>query len=228
MPDVLQSGRERGWAALIALCLVLFGSSVHADDDDKAMARALFKQGDVHYRVAEFAEALDKYREAYRLHNHPAIVFNIAQCHRQLKQHEKALFFYKLYLSVWRKRDVLTPANHQEVKGHIQQLTALLQAQRKEAQRKEAQRKEAQRKQAAAARAARQAAAAARVPLIPRPGGAKHSAPPAPRPIYKRWWFWTAVGVVVAGATVGVVVASQPGEADGIRGTLSPGNFDVD
>ena len=34
--------------------------------------------------------------------------------------------------------------------------------------------------------------------------------PPPSRPFYKRWWFWTAVGVAVAGATVGTVIALQP------------------
>ena len=44
--------------------------------------------------------------------------------------------------------------------------------------------------------------------LTPRP-------PPktGPRPFYKKWWFWTAVGVAVAGATT-AVVASQTGGSD--------------
>lgn len=33
---------------------------------------------------------------------------------------------------------------------------------------------------------------------------------PAGKPFYKRWWFWTAVGAAVAGATVGTVIALQP------------------
>ena len=37
---------------------------------------------------------------------------------------------------------------------------------------------------------------------------------PRPRPFYKKWWFWTAVGAVVAGAVVGGVVASQTGGSD--------------
>lgn len=35
------------------------------------------------------------------------------------------------------------------------------------------------------------------------------AAPPS-RPFYKRWWFWTAVGVVVAGSAA-AIVASQTG-----------------
>jgi len=37
-------------------------------------------------------------------------------------------------------------------------------------------------------------------------------------PIYKRWWFWTVVGVVVAGATTGGVLASQLGGDDRLPG----------
>ncbi len=43
---------------------------------------------------------------------------------------------------------------------------------------------------------------------VPPAGGAKTS-----RPIYKKWWFWTAIGVVAAGVTAGVV-ASQTGGSD--------------
>ena len=32
---------------------------------------------------------------------------------------------------------------------------------------------------------------------------------------YKTWWFWTTVGVVVTGATVGTVLALSPGESSG-------------
>jgi hypothetical protein len=54
------------------------------------------------------------------------------------------------------------------------------------------------------------------VPALPAPppvastvDGAQ--APPRPRstPIYRRWWFWTIVGAVVVGGTVGAVVAAR-------------------
>ncbi len=31
-----------------------------------------------------------------------------------------------------------------------------------------------------------------------------------PTPVYKKWWLWTAVGAIVAGATVGIVVGTWP------------------
>lgn len=70
---------------------------------------------------------------------------------------------------------------------------------------------------------------------VPPPPAAKpdlevHQAPsqpatsPAPpmeeeTPVYKKWWLWTAVGVVAAGAITGIVLASRPKnvEVPGVR-----------
>ena len=110
---------------VITLLLVsLFSASAGADNKE-ARARALFKEGDLHYRMAEFQQALAKYKLAYKLHRHPAIIFNLAQCNRQLKRYEKALFYYKLYLSDWRKKNP-NPPNLKEVEGHIKRLQELI------------------------------------------------------------------------------------------------------
>jgi hypothetical protein len=47
---------------------------------------------------------------------------------------------------------------------------------------------------------------AAATPPPSGPAPAPADAPPSP-PVYKRWWFWTLIGVAVVGVTVGVVVA---------------------
>lgn len=47
------------------------------------------------------------------------------------------------------------------------------------------------------------------------PSSAKTSTDiPADTPVYKRWWFWTVIGVAVAGAATGAVVATQTGGSD--------------
>jgi hypothetical protein len=33
----------------------------------------------------------------------------------------------------------------------------------------------------------------------------------AERPVYKKWWFWTGIGVVVAGGVVAAILISQSG-----------------
>ena len=56
-------------------------------------------------------------------------------------------------------------------------------------------------------------------PVVTRPAASAPAvAPRAPapraRPFFKKWWFWTVVGVVVVGGVVGGVVASQTGGSE--------------
>lgn len=44
------------------------------------------------------------------------------------------------------------------------------------------------------------------------------------RPVYRAWWLWTVIGVVVAGAvTTGVVLGTRGGEQEPPQGDLDPG-----
>lgn len=96
---------------------------------DKTRAKALIKSGDVNYRLFKFDQALTDYQQAYHLSQHPAIAFNIAQAYRQLKNYEKASFYYKLFLADWAKRFPDKPPPYEaEVKGHIERLTRLIAA----------------------------------------------------------------------------------------------------
>ncbi len=72
-----------------------------AESGDAKAQRAHFRRGQAEYRLAHFAKALKAYEAAYKAKHHPVILFNIAQCHRQLGHYKKALFFYKLYLEEW-------------------------------------------------------------------------------------------------------------------------------
>jgi tetratricopeptide (TPR) repeat protein len=40
------------------------------------------------------------------------------------------------------------------------------------------------------------------------------------RPVYKKWWFWTTIAVVGAGAGVGIYVATRPGAPDTTFGNI--------
>jgi hypothetical protein len=73
---------------------------------------------------------------------------------------------------------------------------------------------------------------ASRVHATPRHAVAPLPAPPpsvpAPRrtPVYKRWWFWSVLGAVVVGATVGVVAATTGGSDRMPRGEV--GHISID
>ena len=43
---------------------------------------------------------------------------------------------------------------------------------------------------------------------------------PRPKPIYKKWWFWTIIGVAVTGAAVGTGVALRPEDMKPVRGSI--------
>ena len=49
-----------------------------------------------------------------------------------------------------------------------------------------------------------------KIPPPPRPRAAPLAAAPVAQstPIYRRWWFWTGIAVVAAGATAGAVAGS--------------------
>ena len=64
-----------------------------AQDDQRA--RELYKQGNVHYNLAEYDEAIEAFKAAYALTEAPALLFNIAQAYRLQGDCAQALRFYK-------------------------------------------------------------------------------------------------------------------------------------
>lgn len=64
-----------------------------------AVARQHYQQGRTAYRQGKFRQAISQFAKAQTLKPHPIILFNLGQCHRQLREHAKALLYYKLYLS---------------------------------------------------------------------------------------------------------------------------------
>ncbi len=103
-------------------------ADVAGADSQRARARELVKSGDLDYRLFKFQQALESYLEAYRLTRHPAILFNVAQAYRQLKDAERASFHYKMFLTDWRKRFPAKPPPFEgEVKAHIERLDRLIQ-----------------------------------------------------------------------------------------------------
>lgn len=107
--------------------LVLLPLAARADD---SKARQLFKQGAMEYRLANFDNALRHFQEALKLAYRPKIILNIAQCHRQLQHRRKALFYYKLYLTEWRRQQPARPIKYEaDVRRRIAVLEARLKQQ---------------------------------------------------------------------------------------------------
>jgi len=110
-------------AAIIAMVIPVLGvlatsTPAAARANNKDRARRLFEKGEQHYQQGEFSKALTAYRQAHKTYRHPAFIFNIAQCYRQLKQYAKAKFYYQLFLAEQRKAP-----NRSEVKKRIRDMS---------------------------------------------------------------------------------------------------------
>jgi tetratricopeptide (TPR) repeat protein len=200
--------------ALLAV-LLLTGPAAAAPPtaEEKVKAREHYQKGLTHYDIKEFSEALAEFKNAYRVVQDPAFLFNIAQCYRKLGQDPEALDYYRNYV-----RRFPTAPNRAEVDRRIQEIERELEAKphpinpplpvdpKPDARPNNAV-----------------------TPISPPPsngttGGAPALAqPPAgsspaivasaqsggdrdATPIYGRWWFWTGIGVAAAALVVGAVV----------------------
>jgi tetratricopeptide (TPR) repeat protein len=218
---------RRSTTALTSIALLLLSTSLSssAGEDKLSLrkAKALFSQGNTEYRLGNFAKALPLFQESLKLANRPNTIFNIAQCYRNLKDAEKALFNYRLYLSESERQSPdVAPPHQDEVQGHIAKLEAELQRVRQEQRlREESERKERERR-AQQARTAEQQRARALVRATP-PAPA-----PRPRPLYKKWWFWGSVAAVVVGGAVTAVALTTGGDArlaGGKDGRFDPATY---
>jgi tetratricopeptide (TPR) repeat protein len=81
-------------AGVAALLLV----ALPARADDVTSARDHFKRGQTHYGLGEFEQAAAEFREAYRLRDEPAILFNIAQSFRRAGNAREAYSYYSKFL----------------------------------------------------------------------------------------------------------------------------------
>jgi tetratricopeptide (TPR) repeat protein len=163
---------------------------------DKVKARALFDRATKQYNLGEYTTAAEAFKAAYDEYPDPTLLYNLAQCERQLAHKQRAITLYHSYL-----REVPSAPNADEVKrlvASLEQDVAREQEERKQADAKtralEEQRQQQQNEQQAA---------------IVAPPVAE--SPPTARPWWKNPAGWTLVGVgVAAGAAgAGLLVAAN-------------------
>ena len=132
------------------------------------------------YRLGRYEEAVAAFRRAYEVKADARLLFDIAECYREMGAVDQALFYYDRYLAGW--PDAFDRA---DVEGKMAALESM--------------------RGLPAPRAA--ASAHRRHPLMivePPPSKARQ-----PQHAWQRWWFWTAVGVaVLGGITAGVALSS--------------------
>jgi tetratricopeptide (TPR) repeat protein len=178
--------------ALLGLGLVAHGQPKKVETDEQK-ARVLFADGQKAYDVGEFERALSLYSEAYKLKTLPGFLFNIAQCHRQLGNFERASFFFGRFID-----------NSKPAAPNVELARELM--------------TDMERRQAEKAAAKAKSDAPIAPPLTPVEVGAFPPPPsPAvePEPLTKKAWFWVVIGGAVVAAAGGItagVVLSQPKE----------------
>ena len=162
------------------------GAIPHAVDDEVERHVTL---GLRHLERGRYQDAIAEFRRAYELRDDPRFLYDIAEAYRQLGIVDRALFFYDRYLAA-----LPDAPDRDEVEAKMVEL-----------------------EQARTGSIPRVPTLVPRldhdvvvvpVPLQSLPGRATEHR----RPIWRRWWFWTAIGAAVAAGAIGIAAAaSGPG-----------------
>jgi tetratricopeptide (TPR) repeat protein len=163
-----------------SLALIVAAAAVsapaQADRASRERARALFKAGKAAYAAGQYGEAARLFSDGYELDRQPAFLLNAAQSFRSAAKHKEALEQYRKYLQA---------APDTKLREQVEELIRDLEQKVK------------------AESAPPPTPPPAVTPPPPPPVETPEPTPSSP-PIYKRWWFWTAIGAVVVGTGVGL------------------------
>jgi tetratricopeptide (TPR) repeat protein len=135
------------------------------------------RRGNALFRVGKIEEALKQYEAAYEIAPEPRTLFNMAQCHRALRNYERAIFLYNSYLNT-----VGGDAHRSEVESIVIELDRLVQEQKRAAARPPQ-----------VLKAPDDLLAPAAPVVAPRD---------IRRPWYRRWYVWVSLGAIITGAAL--------------------------
>jgi len=138
-----------------------------------------------HYGQGRYQDAIVALQNAYALQPLPRLLCNIGQAYRKLGNHRAAVAQYELCL---KSDPEIDPAYRAEVDSYI-----------------------TERRQQWVARSRQSAAESPPLSPVDRPIDKGTGTQPCPSsapqtPVYKKWWLWTIVGVLVAGGAIGLGV----------------------
>ncbi len=183
------------WVTLLALLLSLAGkaqaappTAAQASDDPclkEAECRDHYQRAVGLYESGRYEAALPEFQAAYQSRQMPWLLINIGRTLHRLGRLDEAITFYNRYEQASPNDD---PETTKKVREYKAQAEVLLSAK----------------------------GSTATVPPTapdPVPSGPVATAPDT-RPLYKKWWFWTAIGggaavILITGIAVGVAVNSR-------------------
>jgi hypothetical protein len=86
---------------LVLLGALLVSGPVLAEGDPAAReSQAHYARGKTAYDLGRFDEAVLEFERAYEIKPNPALIFNLAQAHKQRGDAARAVFYYRRYLSL--------------------------------------------------------------------------------------------------------------------------------
>ena len=192
----------------ISILTLVLGLHLHAHAQDPqseastsdAEARAAFAAGSSAFGEGAFQGALRRFERSYELSGQPDLLYNIGQCHDRLRNDSQAITSFEAFI---------------EARPNSGERTAV--EQRLSILRERVAQHEAQAQQLEDAE--RRAMDSERQRLAQQTLAAQPTSDEERTPLVRQWWLWTIVGVVVVGATVGVVAATRdPGVESPILG----------
>jgi tetratricopeptide (TPR) repeat protein len=86
-------------ATLVLLSLLAQAGAQTTDPESKAKAQVLLKDGAQSYRQGAYAEALEKFDQAYAIFPSPKLLINIGQANRELGRVVEAVDAFEKFLS---------------------------------------------------------------------------------------------------------------------------------
>jgi hypothetical protein len=110
--------------ALAVLLAIIGGQARAQNPSPEELARRHHERGTTFYNLGQFEDAISEFRKGYEQKGDPVFLLNIGEAYRQLGAHEKALFFYRRYLSA-----VPSAPNRAEIDGKVAALQQLVDAQ---------------------------------------------------------------------------------------------------
>jgi tetratricopeptide (TPR) repeat protein len=191
------------------LCTSAVAFADNAVDEARQKARAHFRAGTAFYEVGGYDRAIVEYEEAYRLLPLPELLFNLGQAARLKGDVKLAAAYYRRFLEA-KPTGELTD----EARARLRELSVETEPPPAPAPLPPAAPRAVQRPPPLAP-AAVQPTQPSKIDLSPAAQAPAITTRTPPRPLYKKWWFWTvtaaAAGVAATVIAVGVV-EGQPRE----------------
>jgi hypothetical protein len=210
MISILSAAATRVSVLLTAgVIVVLVASQAHAQSADRTEIKARES-----FAAGRYDEALTLFAKLYAETLHPVYLRNIGRCQQKMREPQKAIDTFRDYIAKSRK---MSHEERMEIEGFIKEMEALREGQAKQGDTSSGAPTGGPPPRAQTTTSPSTIPSASPVTTVsnpppPQPQANLLVAKPAPvdeeAPLYKKWWFWTGIGVVAAGAIVTAILLS--------------------